>query len=154
LDLGPVGGNRKQFKRPTHAPPHPGLPVNAQYRVTLRFQPERLGLGLRVNCVVNRDLEYVLSTYEAIDKDVPICDSRALEREVPETPCGLNSRNFAFSTLGGHLLIWVNRVVSPTSAIADLLPKRLRRELHDVPQSFGLSSGLKRLLVTTRTAKR
>jgi predicted amidohydrolase YtcJ len=32
--------------------------------------------GLRVNCVVSRDLEYALSAYEAIDREVPIRDRR------------------------------------------------------------------------------
>ena len=41
----------------------------------------RLGLeaaraGLRVSCVVSRDLEYALSAYEAIDRAVPIRDRR------------------------------------------------------------------------------
>src|SRR6516164_9840600 len=33
-------------------------------------------LGLRLNCVVSRDLEYALTAYEAIDKEVPIRDRR------------------------------------------------------------------------------
>ncbi|TMJ79811.1 MAG: amidohydrolase [Alphaproteobacteria bacterium] len=37
---------------------------------------EAARLGLRVNCVVSRDLEYALSAYEAIDKEVPIRDRR------------------------------------------------------------------------------
>jgi predicted amidohydrolase YtcJ len=37
---------------------------------------EAARLGLRVNCVVSRDLEYALSTYEAIDKEVRIRDRR------------------------------------------------------------------------------
>jgi predicted amidohydrolase YtcJ len=37
---------------------------------------EAARLGLRVNCVVSRDLEYALSAYEAIDKVVPIRDRR------------------------------------------------------------------------------
>jgi predicted amidohydrolase YtcJ len=37
---------------------------------------EAARLGLRVNCVVSRNLEYALSTYEAIDKEVPIRDRR------------------------------------------------------------------------------
>ena len=37
---------------------------------------EAARLGLRVNCVVSRDLEYALSAYEAIDKEVPIGDRR------------------------------------------------------------------------------
>jgi predicted amidohydrolase YtcJ len=37
---------------------------------------EAARLGLRVNCVVSRDLEYALSAYEAIDKEVRIRDRR------------------------------------------------------------------------------
>jgi predicted amidohydrolase YtcJ len=37
---------------------------------------EAARLGLRVNCVVSRDLEYALSAYEAIDKEVPIRERR------------------------------------------------------------------------------
>jgi predicted amidohydrolase YtcJ len=37
---------------------------------------EAARLGLRVNCVVSRHLEYALSAYEAIDKEVPIRDRR------------------------------------------------------------------------------
>src|SRR5216683_869325 len=37
---------------------------------------EAARLGLRVNCVVSRDLEYALAAYEAIDKEVPIGDRR------------------------------------------------------------------------------
>jgi predicted amidohydrolase YtcJ len=37
---------------------------------------EAARLGLRVNCVVSRDLEYALAAYEAIDKEVPIRDRR------------------------------------------------------------------------------
>jgi predicted amidohydrolase YtcJ len=37
---------------------------------------EAARLGLRVNCVVSRDLEYALSAYEAIDREVPIQDRR------------------------------------------------------------------------------
>jgi predicted amidohydrolase YtcJ len=37
---------------------------------------EAARLGLRVNCVVSRDLEYALSSYEAIDKEVTIRDRR------------------------------------------------------------------------------
>jgi predicted amidohydrolase YtcJ len=37
---------------------------------------EAARLGLRVNCVVSRDLEYALSAYEAIDNEVPIRDRR------------------------------------------------------------------------------
>lgn len=41
----------------------------------------RLGIaaarvGLRVSCIVSRDLEYALSAYEAIDREVPIRDRR------------------------------------------------------------------------------
>src|SRR2546430_15825769 len=42
--------------------------------VTLGIEAARL--GLRMNCVVSRDLEYALSAYEAIDKEVPIRDRR------------------------------------------------------------------------------
>jgi len=37
---------------------------------------EAARLGLRVNCVVSRDLEYALTAYEAIDREVPIRDRR------------------------------------------------------------------------------
>jgi predicted amidohydrolase YtcJ len=37
---------------------------------------EAARLGLRVNCVVSRHLEYALTAYEAIDKEVPIRDRR------------------------------------------------------------------------------
>jgi predicted amidohydrolase YtcJ len=37
---------------------------------------EAARLGLRVNCVVSRDLEYALRAYETIDKEVPIRDRR------------------------------------------------------------------------------
>ena len=37
---------------------------------------EAARLGLRVNCVVSRNLEYALGAYEAIDKEVPIRDRR------------------------------------------------------------------------------
>ena len=37
---------------------------------------EAARLGLRVNCVVSRDLEYALAAYEAIDRVVPIRDRR------------------------------------------------------------------------------
>ena len=33
---------------------------------------EAARLGLRVNCVISRDIEYGLSAYEAIDKEVSI----------------------------------------------------------------------------------
>lgn len=33
-------------------------------------------LGLRINCIVSRDLEYALSAYEAIDREVRIRDRR------------------------------------------------------------------------------
>jgi predicted amidohydrolase YtcJ len=37
---------------------------------------EAARLGLRVNCVVSRNLEYALGAYEAIDREVPIRDHR------------------------------------------------------------------------------
>jgi predicted amidohydrolase YtcJ len=42
----------------------------------VRLGVEAARLGLRVNCVVSRDLEYALSAYEAIDREVPIRDRR------------------------------------------------------------------------------
>ena len=42
----------------------------------VRLGTEAARLGLRVNCVVSRDLEYALSAYEAIDREVPIRDRR------------------------------------------------------------------------------
>ena len=42
----------------------------------VKLGTEAARLGLRVNCVVSRDLEYALSAYEAIDKEVPIRDRR------------------------------------------------------------------------------
>lgn len=37
---------------------------------------EAARLGLRISCLVSRDLEYALSGYEAIDREVPIRDRR------------------------------------------------------------------------------
>ena len=48
--------------------------MTAERFVKLGIEAARL--GLRVNCVVSRDLEYALSAYEAIDKEVPIRDRR------------------------------------------------------------------------------
>jgi predicted amidohydrolase YtcJ len=42
----------------------------------VRVGLEAARLGLRVSCVVSRDLEYALSAYEAIDREVPIRDRR------------------------------------------------------------------------------
>jgi predicted amidohydrolase YtcJ len=42
----------------------------------VKLGTEAARLGLRVNCVVSRDLEYALGAYEAIDKEVPIRDRR------------------------------------------------------------------------------
>ena len=42
----------------------------------VRLGREAARLGLRVSCVVSRDLEYALSAYEAIDREVPIRDRR------------------------------------------------------------------------------
>jgi hypothetical protein len=42
----------------------------------VRLGTEAAGLGLRVSCVVSRDLEYALAGYEAIDRVVPIRDRR------------------------------------------------------------------------------
>jgi predicted amidohydrolase YtcJ len=42
----------------------------------VKLGTEAARLGLRVNCVVSRDLEYALSAYEAIDREVPIRDRR------------------------------------------------------------------------------
>ncbi|HEY1360785.1 MAG TPA: amidohydrolase family protein [Xanthobacteraceae bacterium] len=42
----------------------------------VRLGIEAARLGLRVNCVVSRDLEYALGAYEAIDEEVPIRDRR------------------------------------------------------------------------------
>lgn len=42
----------------------------------VRLGVEAARLGLRVNCVVSRDLEYALAAYEAIDREVPIRDRR------------------------------------------------------------------------------
>jgi predicted amidohydrolase YtcJ len=42
----------------------------------VRLGIEAARLGLRVNCVVSRDLEYALTAYEAIDKEVTIRDRR------------------------------------------------------------------------------
>ncbi len=46
------------------------------YERFVKLGVEAARLGLRVNCVVSRDLEYALSAYEAIDKEVPIRDRR------------------------------------------------------------------------------
>lgn len=45
---------------------------------------EAARLGLRINCVVSRDLEYALSAYEAVDKEVPIRDRRWVAIHVNE----------------------------------------------------------------------
>ncbi|HEX7127450.1 MAG TPA: amidohydrolase [Thermodesulfobacteriota bacterium] len=42
----------------------------------IRLGLEAARLGLRVSCIVSRDLEYALSAYEAIDREVPIRDRR------------------------------------------------------------------------------
>jgi predicted amidohydrolase YtcJ len=42
----------------------------------VKLGTEAARLGLRVNCVVSRDLEYALSAYEAIDRVVPIRERR------------------------------------------------------------------------------
>jgi predicted amidohydrolase YtcJ len=42
----------------------------------VKLGTEAARLGLRVNCVVSRDLEYALSAYEAVDREVPIRDRR------------------------------------------------------------------------------
>lgn len=42
----------------------------------VKLGTEAARLGLRVNCVVSRDLEYALAAYEAIDRVVPIRDRR------------------------------------------------------------------------------
>src|SRR5215475_13963894 len=48
--------------------------MTAERFVKLGIEAARL--GLRVNCVVSRDLEYALSAYEAIDKEVRIRERR------------------------------------------------------------------------------
>jgi hypothetical protein len=42
----------------------------------VRRGAEAARLGLRVSCLVSRDVEYALSAYEAIDREVPIRDRR------------------------------------------------------------------------------
>jgi predicted amidohydrolase YtcJ len=42
----------------------------------VRLGIEAARLGLRINCIVSRDLEYALAGYEAIDRVVPIRDRR------------------------------------------------------------------------------
>jgi predicted amidohydrolase YtcJ len=42
----------------------------------VRLGVEAARLGLRINCLVSRDLEYALSAYEAIDREVPIRERR------------------------------------------------------------------------------
>jgi predicted amidohydrolase YtcJ len=42
----------------------------------VRLGLEAARVGLRVSCVVSRDLEYALSGYEAIDREIPIRDRR------------------------------------------------------------------------------
>src|SRR5262245_64117042 len=42
----------------------------------VRLGIEAARLGLRVNCVISRDLEYGLSAFEAIDKEISIRDRR------------------------------------------------------------------------------
>ena len=48
--------------------------MTAERFVKLGIEAARL--GLRVNCVVSRNLEYALGAYEAIDQEVPIGDRR------------------------------------------------------------------------------
>ena len=48
--------------------------MTAERFVKLGIEAARL--GLRVNCVISRDIEYGLSAYEAIDKEVSIRDRR------------------------------------------------------------------------------
>ncbi len=42
----------------------------------VRLGMEAVRLGLRINCLVSRDLEYALSAYEAIDREVSIRERR------------------------------------------------------------------------------
>ncbi len=42
----------------------------------VRLGVEAARLGLCINCIVSRDLDYALSAYEAIDQEVPIRDRR------------------------------------------------------------------------------
>jgi len=42
----------------------------------VRLATEAARLGLRVSCIVSRDLEYALSAYEAVDREVPIRERR------------------------------------------------------------------------------
>jgi len=42
----------------------------------VRLGTQAARLGLRVSCLVSRDLEYALSAYEAIDREVPIRERR------------------------------------------------------------------------------
>jgi predicted amidohydrolase YtcJ len=46
------------------------------HRRFVRLGTAAARLGLRVSCVVSRDLEYALAAYEAIDREVPIHDRR------------------------------------------------------------------------------
>jgi predicted amidohydrolase YtcJ len=46
------------------------------YERFVKLGVEAARLGLRINCVVSRDLEYALAAYEAIDKEVPIRERR------------------------------------------------------------------------------
>jgi predicted amidohydrolase YtcJ len=54
----------------------------------VRLGIEAARLGLRVNCLVSRDLEYALSAYEAIDREVPIRDRRWVLVHVNEATAG------------------------------------------------------------------
>ncbi|MGH7279848.1 MAG: amidohydrolase, partial [Candidatus Rokuibacteriota bacterium] len=51
---------------------YPAMPHERFVRLATRAAR----LGLRVSCIVSRDLEYALSAYEAIDREVPIRDRR------------------------------------------------------------------------------
>ncbi|MBI2371139.1 MAG: amidohydrolase family protein, partial [Deltaproteobacteria bacterium] len=56
----------------------------------VRLGLEAARLGLRINCVVSRDLEYALSAFETIDRQVPIRDRRWVVIHVNEaTPAQL-----------------------------------------------------------------
>jgi predicted amidohydrolase YtcJ len=54
----------------------------------VRLGIEAARLGLRVNCLVSRDLEYALSAYEAIDREVPIRERRWVVVHVNEATAG------------------------------------------------------------------
>ena len=70
---------------------------------------EAARLGLRVGCVVSRDLEYALSAYEAADREVPIRDRRWILVHVnsatPEELARMKTLGVVVTTVPGFLYL-------------------------------------------------